>query len=63
MNNFTKTDCRKISSDAAFEKKRIAINLRKEGKTYREIAKIVGLSIASIGNAIKAYHKKGGEKI
>lgn len=62
MNNFTKTDCRKISSDAAFEKKRIAINLRKEGKTYREIAKIVGLSIASIGNAIKAYHKKGGEK-
>ena len=62
MKNFNKIDCRKISSDAAFEKKSIAIALSKEGKTYREIAKIVGLSISTISVAIKAYHKKGGIK-
>ena len=62
MNNFNKIDCRKISSDAAFEKKSIAIALSKEGKTYRELAKIVGLSISTISVAIKAYHKKGGIK-
>ena len=62
MNNFNKIYCRKTSSDAAFEKKSIAIALSKEGKTYREIAKIVGLSISTISVAIKAYHKKGGIK-
>lgn len=59
MKNLNKIDCRKCSADVLYEKKKMAVLLRKEGKKYGEISKITGLSISTVCEAIKKYRSGG----
>ena len=54
---------RKYSEDVLFEKKLIAVRLRKERKTYKEISSITGLSIPTICIAVKKFKVCGAKNL
>lgn len=59
-NNINK---RKSSENVLFEKKLIAVRLRKERKTYKEISNITGLSISTICKAVKKFKVCGAKNL
>jgi transposase len=58
-----KTDARKLKPDVQQQLRHQAIRLRKSGRTYPEIAEIVGVHLTTVCRWYKAYEKQGAQAI
>jgi transposase len=58
-----KTDARKLKPDIQQQLRNQAIRLRKSGRTYQEIAEIVGVHLTTVCRWYKAYEKQGTRAI
>ena len=54
-----KEDARKLSPETQEQMRKQAIRLRKKGKTYVEIAEIVGVHRNTVSNWWKVYEREG----
>ena len=59
MKSMKETDHRKSTSEAVFELKKVALRLRKNNKSVREISETTGLSDQAIRNLFKKYDQGG----
>ena len=53
------TDYRKASSESVYELKKVALRLRRKGKTTKEICEFTGLCYKTVRDTFKAYDKGG----
>ncbi len=63
MKKFPITDARCLPAEAQEEKRRIAISLHEKGKSYPQIAEIVGVHKRTVGGWIRSYHEGGSQAI
>ena len=56
-----KIDARKLSTDAQQQLRNQAIRLRKQGRTYKEIAEIVGVQLTTVCQWRKLYERDGAK--
>lgn len=58
-----KIDARKLPSAALEEKRRLSVNLCKQGMTRAEIGGIVGVHLDTVGRWLKAYRAQGAKAL